>query len=292
MTRLLAALALAAVFASPALADIRLADDRGITVAVASPAKRIVTLAPNLAELAFAAGAGDRVVGVSTYTDYPEAASRLPVVGSHGRVDVERILTLKPDLVLAWQSGNPMRDVERLERLGVPVFVTEPRRLDDIPRILRAIGKLAGTSAIADAEARAFEDEATRISAPPATPRVRVLFEVWHEPLLTVNDAHLISDLLARCGGENVFGAVPLLTPRIAREQLLAVDPDVIVSSAGSGDRAEAIALWRDTPMLRAVREGQVYGVDPRVIHRQSPRILEAMRVLCASLASGRVARR
>jgi iron complex transport system substrate-binding protein len=291
MIRLLVALAAAISFAAPALADARLIDDRGVAVMLASPAKRIVTLAPNLAELAFAAGAGARVVGVSTYTDFPEAAARLPVVGSHGRVDVERILTLEPDLVLAWQSGNPTRDVERLERLGIPVFVTEPRRLDDIPRILRAIGALAGTSATADSAARAFEAEARSLAASPGTPRVRVLFEVWHEPLLTVNDAHLIGDLIVRCGGENVFGAVPLLTPRIAREQLLAVDPDVIVSSAGSGDRAEAVALWSDTPMLRAVRDGQVYAVDARIIHRQGPRILGAMRSLCARIAAAQSAR-
>jgi iron complex transport system substrate-binding protein len=291
MIRLLVALAAAIVFAAPALADARLIDDRGVAVTLASPAKRIVTLAPNLAELAFAAGAGDRVVGVSTYTDFPEAAARLPVVGSHGRVDVERVLTLEPDLVLAWQSGNPTRDVERLERLGIPVFVTEPRRLDDIPRILRAIGVLAGTSATADSAARAFEAEARTLATSAGSPRVRVLFEVWHEPLLTVNDAHLIGDLIARCGGKNVFGAVPLLTPRIAREQLLAVDPDMIVSSAGGGDRAEAVALWNDTPMLRAVRHGQVYAVDPRIVHRQGPRILEAMRSLCASIAAAQSAR-
>ena len=291
MIRWLVVLGAALALASPALAEVRVTDDRGVAVTLASPARRIVTLAPSLAEIAFAAGAGDRVVGVSTYTDYPEAASRLPVVGSHGRIDVERVLTLRPDVVLAWQSGNPMRDVERIERLGIPVFVTEPRRVEDVPRILPAVGTLTGTGDVADAAAGAFESETRALAASPRPSRVRVLFEIWHEPLLTVNDAHLIGDMLARCGGENVFGNVALLTPRIAREQLLVVDPDLIVSSAGSGDRAEAIALWRDAPMLRAVREGQVYAVDPRLVHRQGPRITLAMRSLCASIAAARPAR-
>jgi iron complex transport system substrate-binding protein len=292
MKRALAAALAVLAFASPARGEVRLVDDRGVAVSLASPAKRIVTLAPSLAELAFAAGAGDRVAGVSTYTDFPEAATRLPVVGSHGRVDVERVLALEADLVLAWQSGNPARDLDRLARLGVPVFVTEPRRLEDIARILRAIGTLAGTEATADAAAREFESEVRALAVAAGAPRLRVLFEIWHEPLLTVNDAHLIGDMLARCGGENVFGAVPFLTPRIAREQMLAADPDLIVSSAGTGDRAEAIALWRDVASLRAVRSGAVYAVAPGAVHRQGPRVLEGMRALCASIAAAKSARR
>ncbi|MCX7893679.1 MAG: cobalamin-binding protein [Burkholderiales bacterium] len=288
--RLAAALA-ALALVTPAHGEVRVVDDRGVAVTLAAPAQRIVTLAPSLAELAFAAGAGDRVIGVSTYTDYPKAAARLPVVGSHGRVDVERIVAMRPDLVLAWQSGNPARDIARLERLGVPVFVTEPRRLEDIPRILRAIGALAGVPGSAESAAAAFAAEARRLGAPPGARPVRVFVEIWHDPLLTVTDAHLIGDLVARCGGENVFATAPLLAPQVAREQLLARDPEVIVSSAGTGDRAEALALWRDMPSLRAVREGRVHAVDARLIHRQGPRILQAMAAVCASLAAERAAR-
>lgn len=288
--RLAAALAALALIA-PLHGEVQVADDRGVAVTLAAPARRIVTLAPSLAELAFAAGAGDRVVGVSTFTDYPEAAARLPVVGSHGRVDVERIIALRPDLVLAWQSGNPARDIARLERLGVPVFVTEPRRLEDIPRILRAIGALTGVQGSAESAAAAFDAEARRLGAPPGVRPVRVFVEIWHDPLLTVTDAHLIGDLVARCGGENVFATAPLLAPQVAREQLLARDPEVIVSSAGTDDRAEALARWRDMPGLRAVREGRVHAVDARLIHRQGPRILQAMAAVCASLAAERAAR-
>lgn len=263
---------------------VTLTDDRGVSISLARPAQRIVTLAPSLAELVFAAGAGDRLIAVSTYTDYPPAAARLPVIGSHGRVDVERVLALAPDLVLAWQSGNPARDLARLERLGIPVFTVEPRRLGDIARALRAVGVLAGTRELAEAAAEAFEREVGRLAVVQGKKPLRVFFEIWHEPLVTVSDAHLIGDLVAHCGGTNVFGGLALLTPRIARESLYAADPDAVISSVSNGARDGARALWRDLPQLRAVREDRVYAVDPSLLHRQGPRVLDGFHAICASL--------
>jgi iron complex transport system substrate-binding protein len=189
------------VCAAAAAQTISVADDRGRTVTLARPAQRVVTLAPSLAELAFAAGAGGRLVGVARFSDSPPAARGIARIGDAVRVDFERIVALKPDLILAWKSGNSAADVARLEGLGFPAHVSEPGRLADIPRLLRAIGSLAGTGAAADRAARDFEREIGELRKRYAkTPRVRVFYQIWHKPLLTVNGAHLISDVIALCG--------------------------------------------------------------------------------------------
>lgn len=276
------------LFAAAALGALpTLTDDRGVAVAIHPPARRIVTLAPSVTELAFAAGAGERVVGVSTRSDYPAAAARLPIVAGPGRIDVERVLALAPDLVLAWTSGNPQRDLARLEQRGVRVYAIEPRRVADIARALRAIGTLAGTQAIAHAAADDFEREVAS-ATPMSGARLRVFFEIWHDPLVTVSDAHLIGDLLGRCGGANVFGDAVLLTPRVSREALYRADPDAIVSSTGVADRATALKTWRDLRWLRAVEAGRVYAVDATVVHRQGPRLVEGLRAVCQALDQAR----
>jgi len=272
--------------------DARTTDARGVEFALPQPATRIVTLAPSLAEIAFAAGAGAHVVGVSSYSDYPEAARRLPVVADYGRVNIERLLALQPDLVLAWGSGTPARDVARIERLGIPVLVVEPRTLADIAGALRVVGRLAGTSSVAEQAARAFEKDvaALRSAAVGRDTDARapsVFFEIWHAPLITVDGKHLISEILRLCGGRNVFADAPVLVPRIALEALLARDPAIIFTTAAP-DRPAALRLWRDTPMLRAVRTGHVYTLDPNLINRQGPRVIEGARDMCSALATAR----
>lgn len=264
-------------------------DDRHIAVAVDGPALRIVTLAPHLAELAFAAGAGDRVVGVSGYTDWPEAARKLPLIAVNGRVDLERLALAKPDLVLAWQSGNPALEVARVERRGMPVIVTEIRTFADIARWIRAIGVLAGTSAIAERRAQAFErDLADLASRHAGRPRVSVFYEIWHTPLLTVNGEHLISRVLELCGGDNVLAAAQALTPAVSLEQLLARQPDAILIAAPPAIAARSIAAWRARRSLDAVRRGALYVVDPALVERMGPRIVEGIGAVCATLDEAR----
>jgi len=254
-------------------------DDRGVTVTLERPAKRIVTLAPHLAEIAFAAGAGAKLVGVSTFSRHPPEAERLPVVASYGRVDVERLLALRPQLVLAWRSGNSPLQIGRLERLGIPVFVTETRSLADIPRVVRLVGALAGSADSAEARARGLEGEIREIRERHAGERsIAVFLEIWHAPMLTVNGEHLASDALRLCGGHNVFAGAKALTPLISREQLLAARPDAIIT-AGFG--ADAPRAWRGLEPLEAVRRGRVYSIDPDLLYGQGPRFLEGARALC-----------
>ncbi len=261
-------------------------DDRGVTISLGHPAERIVTLAPHLAEIAFAAGAGAKLAGVSSFSRHPAEAERLPVVASHGRVDIERLIALRPDLVLAWQSGNSPLQIGRLERIGIRVFVTEARVLADIPRIVRLVGALAGSAEVAEAHARQFENEVADLHKRYARERrVAVFLEIWHKPLLSVNGRHLISDALRLCGGRNVFSAAKTLIPLVSREQILDARPEAIVTG---GFGSEALQAWRGLELVPAVRDRRIYAIDPDWLHAQGPHVLEGVRALCGRLELAR----
>jgi iron complex transport system substrate-binding protein len=277
----------------PALSQpVSVVDDRGKAVALAQPARRIVALAPSLAELAFAAGAGGRVVGTVRYSDYPAEARALPQVGDAARVEFERVAALKPDLILAWKSGNPPADVERLESLGYPAFVSEPARLADIARVLRAVGALAGTSADAGNAAASFEREIAALRARHSTaPGVRVFYQIWHEPLLTVNGAHIISDVVALCGGQNVFADVAQLTPNVSVEAVIAAKPEVILGGGSAGGEKEFVARWRKSG-IEPLRKLPAHYINPDHIQRHTPRIVQGAKAVCAALEQVRTNRK
>ena len=267
-------------------------DDRGKAVKLSQAARRIVTLAPSFAELAFAAGAGGRLVGVARHSDFPAGVRALPEIGDAARVDFERIAALKPDLILAWKSGNSPSDVVRLESLGYPSFVSEPARLADIPRVLRAIGDLAGTSAEAGKAAASFEREIAALRARHAKAAgVRVFYQIWHRPLLTVNGAHLISDVIALCGGSNVFADIGQLTPNVSIEAVIAAKPDVILGGGSAGGEKAFAAQWRESA-IESLRRLPAHYINPDHIQRQTPRIVEGVKAVCAALEQARGKRR
>ncbi len=267
-----------------------LTDDRGRSVRLNHSARRIISLSPNITELVFAAGAGDKLVGVSSYSDYPDVAKFIPSIGDSSSLDLERIVALKPDLVIAWGSGNKVADIDKLERLGLTVFVTEATNLEDIPRLLRKTGTLAGTLEIAELAASAYDVDLRKIKQRYRTrQQVRVLYLIWHQPLMTVSGNHIISDIINICGGINVFAAAPSLTLVISAESLLETDPQIIISStpivsAGIGARE----LWRRFPHIRAVRNNHLFFVHPDLIHRQTPRMLQATKTVCEQIEGAR----
>ncbi len=274
----------AMVAAGAGAAELR--DDRGMVLSLQRPAGRIVTLAPHLGEIAYIAGAGTKLVGVSSYTLLPAGAERLPLVADSGHINVERVLVLRPDLVLGWRSGNAALQIARLERLGIPVFVTEVRSLRDIPRIARQIGSLAGSRDLAERHARQFESELAEIRGRYRSAQsVAVFLEIWHRPLLTVSGEHLISDAIRLCAGRNVFAGTDILTPRVSKERLLGAQPDAIVTS---GYGSEAREAWRGLEGVPAVRNNRIYAVDADLLHAQGPRFLEGVRALCGRLELAR----
>jgi iron complex transport system substrate-binding protein len=278
------------VFSLPvAGAAIEVEDFTGRTVQLEAPAQRIVALAPDIVENVFSAGAGAKLVGAVAYSDYPSGASDIPRVGNFQSWSVEAVVALKPDLVILWGSGNGTGSLAVFEQLGIPVFVSELRQLADIPSVIRAIGTLAGTQTTSAPEATRLENafEALRREYSRDDP-VSVFYQIWNEPLQTVNGEHLISQLIALCGGYNVFGDAPSLAPKINIEAVLARDPEAIVASGMATARPEWLDDWRRYTSLRAVDADALFFVPPDYLQRPTARILTGATTLCDQLAGVR----
>lgn len=286
---LLAGLLAATLAASAWAATVDLRDDSGASLRLVHPARRIVSLAPHVTELLFAAGAGDRLVGAVQFSNFPEAARAVPQVGSFSALDLEAIAALRPDVVVAWQSGNRSDQLERLRALGIPVYLTEPRRLEDVAASLRALGRLAGSEAVAEAAARAFDARREGLARRYARrPPVRTFYQIWDRPLMTVNGQHLISDALRLCGGDNVFADLPHLAPTLSVEGVLAANPEAVVASGMGEARPDWLDAWRHWPGLTATARGNLFFVPPDLIQRHTPRILDGAEQLCRQLDEAR----
>jgi iron complex transport system substrate-binding protein len=284
--RLLKAVAALCIVLGPgaaAAAEISVVDDLGRAVRLQAPAQRIVTLAPFLAELAFDAGAGAAVVAVSEHSDWPPAARRLPQVGSALNFSLERIAALRPDLVLVWKDSMRPEDVERIAAFGAQVFVANARTLQDVPRLLAAIGRLTGrdTAAVATGYERRL---AELRRAYRGKRRLGVFLEIWHKPLTTIAGRHFINEALEICGADNRFADLPGVAPVVPWEELYRRDPEAIVG-IGSGTSAEEFAAqWRAHGTLAAVRARRWVHVDPDRLQRPTARTPEGIAELCAAL--------
>lgn len=292
--------AAALLLAGAALHAQSVVDDSGRRVELAAPPQRVITLAPSLTELVFAVGGGPQLVATVDGSDHPPAALQVPRVGNYERVDVERIVGLKPDLVLVWSSGNTMRELAQLEAAGLRLFHLEPRRLDALPSALERIGTLLGRADDGQRAGRKLRDELAALRASHAgLPPVRVFYQVWSRPLMTINDEQIISDVMRLCGGRNVFGALKPLVPEVSTESVAAADPEAILAARatapGAGDggakRAAhdpAFATWAPLRSITAVRRGWIFTLPGDTISRQGPRIVDGARAMCAALAQVR----
>ena len=277
------------VCASVACADIEVVDSLGRELVLESPASRVISLAPHLTEVVFAAGAGTTLIGAASYSDYPEAARQIPRVGSSDNVSYEALVALNPDLVLAWRSGNGDDVIKRLEALGLTVYVDESKTLEDVPRSLRAVGQLTGNEDIAERAARAFMAQLNHLRATYSSRHaVSVYYQIWNEPLLTLNGEHLISDVVRLCGGHNVFADALALVSRISVESVIRADPQVIIASGMDKARPEWLDAWRAWSSMTAVQNNQLYFIPPDVLQRHTPRIIEGARLMCDQLQLAR----
>lgn len=276
-----------------AAAEIKVADDSGRSVTLNRPAQRIISLTPHVTELLFAAGAGEHVVGTVEFSNYPRAAERIARIGDSAQLDLERIVALKPDLVVVWKNGNAQRQLDKLLRLGIPVFYNEPRRLADIARAIEQLGRLAGTEALALPAARAFAARAAALRRRYAgRSPVRMFYQIWDKPLLTVNGDHLISDVIGLCGGRNVFADMKALTPEISIEAVLVADPEAIGGVSAEAGQAGNLDQWKTWPRQKAVARGNLFVIASDLISRNTPRILDGAEQLCEHLEAARARRR
>ncbi|MCY4281969.1 MAG: cobalamin-binding protein [Gammaproteobacteria bacterium] len=268
---------------------ISVVDDIGRTVTLERPAGRIVSLAPHVTENLFAAGVGEQVAGVVSYSDYPPAARRLPLVGGYNNISIEAILALQPDLVIAWKEGNQYQQVERLMKLGVTVFVTEPSRLEDVAGDIVRYGILGGREAHARRVAQQYRASLSRLrNQYSGLEQVSVFYQVWPNPLITVTDRQLIGKVIRLCSGRNIFAGLDTPTPQVSTEAVLTANPDVVIASGMNEARPDWLDEWQRWSFLNAARYANLFFIDPDIIQRHTPRILLGARQLCEILEQSR----
>jgi iron complex transport system substrate-binding protein len=267
-------------------------DDRQREVCLAQPATRIAALSPGATELVFAAGAGDQVVAVVSFSDFPPEARQIASVGSHDRMDIERLVTLRPDLIIGWVTGNPAGQVEVLESLGFPVFYLEPHSFEDISSAIERLAVLAGTAQLGSEVAEEFRQGMRELREQYADAEpITVFYQVWDEPLMTVNDTHFIGQVISLCGGVNVYGQQARQVPRIDMESILSVDPEAIVTAGMGEDNREWLENWTSYHGLQAVEKNNLFFVPPSLLQRPTPRLLQGSRILCEKLDKARARR-
>lgn len=282
-----------ALVAAAAQAEVSVRDDIGNTVKLAQPAKRIVSLAPHMTETLFAAGAGAQVVGTVDYSDYPEAAKKIQRVGGYSRLDLEAIAALKPDLVVGWQSGNAAAHLEKLKGLGYTIYVSQPNRIEDVASEIERLGTLAGTGAVAHAEAKRFRERLAALRAQfGGKATVRTFYQIWKQPLMTVGKNQIISDAIRLCGGDNVFGTLEQMAPTVTVEAVIAANPETIIASGMGDSRPEWLDDWKKWTSIDAVKRDNLFFVPPELIQRHTPRLLEGTEKLCRHLETVRERRR
>jgi len=281
-------LLLAWVLCAAAHGEVRVVDDAGTTVTLPRPAQRIVSLAPHATEMLFAAGAGGALVGAVARSDWPPAARGVPRVGDAAALDLERIASLAPDLVIAWPYTAPPQ-LAALRAQRVPVFVSDPKSIAGIAGDIEKLGTLAGTQGVAHAAAATIRERLASLTARHRDARrLRVFYEVWNEPLYTIGGKHLISEAIGVCGGENVFAALTIPAPSVTIEAVVAAAPDVIVGGDDEGKRPAWLDDWRRWPAIPAVRNGNLYGAAGDLLHRPGPRFVEGVAALCADFETAR----
>ena len=266
------------------LADISLRQANGESLALPVAAKRIITLAPNLAELVFAAGAGNRLLAVVEYSDFPAAVSQIPRIGNAFRIDLERIVELRPDLVIAWKSGNPQAALKKLEQLGITVWQMEITRPEEIADAVENISIAAGTNNHGQALAQQMRSRLAALVQQNAekTP-VEFFYQIAARPLYTVNGQHIISRSMEICGGRNVFANLQSLAPQVSRESVIQTNPQAMIAPEIPGE-PPALQDWNEWPRLQAVQNKAMLYLPADDISRAAPRLLDSIELACKLL--------
>ncbi|QOY95166.1 cobalamin-binding protein [Massilia sp. UMI-21] len=285
MVILVAALAITCAAAPAAAVTVR--DDAGNAVTLGKPAMRVISMAPHVTETLFAAGGGGRIVGAVDYSDYPEAAKRIPRIGSNREIDLERVISLKPDLIVAWMHNNAERQIEMVRQLGVPVFLSDPQTLDSIPDNLLRLGQLMGTETVANAAAAQLRRQLAGLRTRYAgRPTVRSFYQVWDKPLYTLSGKHIVTDALRLCGGENIFDKLTVIAPTVSIESVLQADPEAVFATAEKN--YGGVRLWKPYGRLHATRNDNLFTVDGNLLNRAGPRMIAGTAVLCEKLELAR----
>ena len=282
-------LALLIISSALLAAPVSTQDDLGNTVTLPAPATRIVTLSPSVVEVTYAAGAGEKIVATVEYSDYPVPAQKIPRVGGHSKINLEAVVAARPDLVIAWESGNSPGAIEKIRQLGIPVYMSQPHKMTDIPGEIERIGILTGTEVLAKKSAADFRKRYQALAAKYRNRSpVRVFYQVWQNPLITIGGQQIMSDAITLCRGENIFADLKPLAPRVSFEAVIAANPEAIITSGMADQNPELLDAWKKWPNLTATRRNNFFFIQSDLMNRSGPRILDGTERLCDALQTAR----
>jgi iron complex transport system substrate-binding protein len=278
-----AAIAAIASITATASAAISVRDDDGNVVTLQKPAQRVIAMSPHVTEMLFAAGGADKIVGAVTYSDYPEAAKKIPRVGDNRQIDMERVIAMKPDLIVIWMHGSAERQIDTLRQLGVPIYHSEPLKLDGIPDNLVRLGQLMGTEKAAQPAADEIRRQFAALGKQySARPPVRLFYQVWDKPLYTLSSKSIVSDAIRLCGGVNIFADLKVTAPVVSVEAVLQADPEAIFGT--SEKDYGSIDLWRPYTTMLAVKNDNLFRLEGELLNRAGPRMVNGATALCQKL--------
>ncbi len=287
MKQTMLAILVAGSLVGAAQAAVTVRDDAGQAVTVNKPALRVISMAPHVTELLFAAGGGSRVVGAVNYSDYPEAAKSIPRIGSNREIDIERVIALRPDLIVAWMHNSSERQIDLVRKLGVPVFQSDPQSLDSIPESVLRLGRLMGTDAAANATATQLRKQLAGLRAQYAKrPPVRTFYQVWDKPLYTLSGKSILTDAMRLCGGVNIFDDLNVVAPIVTIESVLQANPEAIIATAEKN--YGGVELWKQYGSVQAVRNKNLFTLDGNLLNRAGPRMIEGTAAMCEVLEQAR----
>lgn len=251
--------------------------------------ERIISLAPHVTEMIYSAGAGDKLVGVVKYSDYPKEALKLPIIGSYNSINIEAILSLKPDVVIGWKEGNQIDDLKKVKSAGIKVWQTEVNKLQDIPQQIRLFGSKLGTYKTADKLAKKLEQELTKVkSTYQKRSEVSVYYQIWNKPFITINDQQFIGQAIQLCGATNIFHDLPLLSAEVNLETILYRNPEVILLGGMKEAQQGWYQQWQKWSMLTAVENQHIYKLNADLYQRPTARFIYALEDFCKTIDKAR----
>ena len=266
-------------------APVCVTDDTGRSVCPETSIERVISLSPGSTELIFAAGGGSRVVGVDEHSDYPAEVASIDRIGGYPNISVESIAALKPDLIVAWAGGNSPQLTAMLESLGIPLFYINPQSFSDVASAIRRLGVVFDAEALANQSADNVEQRYRAIVAQYENKKpVTVFYEVWNNPLMSINSNHIIHQVIDVCGGKNIYADAWTQVPRVSIESLIAANPEVISSSTFIKDGKTIEERWSQWHNISAVKNNAYISVSGDLISRPTPRALDAAQEFCEQL--------
>jgi len=253
------------------------------SIPFAAPAQRVISLSPHTTELAYAAGLGKQLIAASDYSDYPEAAKSLERVANYRGIKLERIVALKPDLILAWKGGNPPRAMEKLTQLGFTIYYSNPLELEDIPQSIEALGQYSANPQQAKRIADGFRHTLDKLKTQYNNQRpVRYFYQLSNTPIITVADKSWPSQVFALCGGLNIFADSPAAYPQVSEEQVVVRQPEVIFTTPHAGTKTSIWKKWQGK--LPAIDNQHFFTLQADWLNRPTPRTIKAVEQVCDRL--------